>query len=431
MTVDRPALEDHIATWDDESHRPGHEDVFVVSAEGSWITERSGRRLLDAASGHSCVNLGYANAELIEAAAESYRKLAYCSPEHRCRPVAALSDTLSAKLGGNYRLRYATTGGGAVELAVEIARRHWRHKGRPGKRAVIALDRAYHGSTGLASYASGPGILQSPHADRSPEFMHVAAGRDPAQGISRDLPTLRAILEKVVASLGPDSIAAVILEPIAFAGGVIVPPRGFLEFVSKLCRRNEILLIVDEIITGFGRSGSWFAFQRSDRVRPDVVTLGKGITSAYFPLSAAAVSEEIHETFLAPGNAMGKLITMAGHPVGCDIALKVIEIMERDDLVGRVRRNENEHLSRLLALANLSILRDVRGIGHMWGLEFGGAASTGAAAARRVADHCNEAGLLVLRADNMIRINPPLTTTGEEIQFLVDTLAASVEAVAA
>ena len=151
--------ESRVACWDDESHHPDHNDVFIVSGEGSWITDKSGRRLLDAASGHSCVNLGYANEELIEVAAQSYRRLAYCSPEHRCQSVAALSARLSDRLGGDYRLRYATTGGGANELAIEIARRHWLHVGEPRKRNIIALDRSYHGSTGMASFASGPNIL--------------------------------------------------------------------------------------------------------------------------------------------------------------------------------------------------------------------------------------------------------------------------------
>src|SRR4051794_5158565 len=153
----RSALDGWSCVFDDESHLPSHQDMIVVSASGSRIADSRGRQSIDAASGHSCVNLGYANEELIEAASESYRTLAYCSPEHRCRPVAALAERLSEKLGGGYRLRFSTTGGGANELAIEIARRHFLHCGRPGKRGVIALDRAYHGSSGLASFASGPG----------------------------------------------------------------------------------------------------------------------------------------------------------------------------------------------------------------------------------------------------------------------------------
>ena len=427
--VDHVAQDERgVAYWDDESHHPDHQDFFIVSGEGCWITDKSGRRLLDAASGHSCVNLGYANEELIEVAAQSYRRLAYCSPEHRCQSVAALSARLSDRLGGEYRLRYATTGGGANELAIEIARRHWLHVGRPRKRNIIALDRSYHGSTGTASFASGPSILQSPHTDRSPEFRHVVGARDPIHGRSRDLACLRAGFESQIETLGADTIAAIIVEPVAFAGGVIVPPRGFLEAIFDLCRKNRFLLIVDEVITGFGRSGRWFAFQWADGVRPDIVTMGKGITSAYFPLSAAAVSNEIYETFLAPGNAISKIITMAGHPVGCDIALKVIEITERDDLVGRVRQNSEEHLSKLSSRNGLPKVRDVRGLGHMWGVEFDDAAmGDGATLARRVADRCFEAGLLVLHTDNLIRINPPLTATVDEIRFVADTLISAIK----
>jgi len=425
--VNEARHEEHAAIWNDESHRFDYEQLTIVAAAGSWITDKQQRRLLDAASGHSCVNLGYAHEELIEAAQLSYRRLAYCSPEHRCRPIVDLAAKLDRLLGGDYRIRYAATGGGANELAIEIARRYWRHKGMPGKRNIIAFDRSYHGSTGSASFASGPGILQSPLVDRSPEFLHVAGPRDTLKGRSRDLAALRDGLEAQIAAVGPHAIAAMIVEPVAFAGGVIVPPPGFLEMLALLGKRHGILLIVDEIITGFGRCGAWFGFQRAERVRPDIVTMAKGITSAYFPLSAVAASSHIFETFLVPGHAMNKLITMAGHPVGCDIALKVIEIMERDGLVDRVRHNADTQLSRLSTLGRLPGVRDVRGVGHMWGLELSGAnGNDGSAMAQEIASRCFDAGLLVLQADNMIRINPPLVASDSEIEFIVDTLIAAV-----
>lgn len=421
--------EEQPSSWNDESHHCDYEQLHIAAGSGGWITDAQGRRLFDAASGHSCVNLGYANEELIEAAAQSYRTLAYCSPEHRCQPVLGLAARLDQLLGGGYRMRYAATGGGANELAIEIARRYWRHLGSPGKRKVIAFDRSYHGSTGSASFASGPGILQSPLADRSPEFLHVDGARDTVAGTSRSLADLRDGLEAAIEAVGAHTVAAVIVEPVAFAGGVIVPPDGFLEMLAGLGKKRGILLIVDEIITGFGRSGSWFGFQRAAGVRPDIVTMAKGITSAYFPLSVAAVSNHLYETFLSPGNAMSKLITMAGHPVGCDIALKVIEIMERDGLVDRVRHSAERYLSRLLDLRRLPGVRDVRGLGYMWGLEFAGPnTGDGAAAARDVASRCFDAGLLVLQADNMIRINPPLVASDAEIELVVETLIAQVRA---
>lgn len=409
------------AFWDDESHLPGHAMHRIASGEGCWLVEESGRRLFDAGSGHSCVNLGYANEELIAAMAESSRRLAYCSPEHHAGPVGVLADALNARLGGGYRVRYATTGGAANELAIEIARRFWRHQGRPAKRRVIAFERAYHGSTGAASFASGPGILQSPLVDRSAEFLHVAGARDPIAGLSRSLGEIRDGIEAAIAAAGAGTLAAVIVEPVAFAGGVVVPPPGFLAMLSELCRAQELLLIVDEVINGFGRSGAFFAFQQEPGVRPDIVTMGKGITSAYYPLSATAVDERIFATFRVPGQAMSKVITMAGHPVGCDVALKVLEIMDRDGLVSRVRHNAERHLSGLLALRGTPGLRDVRGLGHMWGLEF-----DSEAAAEAVDRHCLDAGILLLRAGNQIRINPPLVASEEELAFLVATLRAAI-----
>ena len=155
------------------------------------------------------------------------------------------------------------------------------------------------------------------------------------------------------------------------------------------------------------------------------------MTSAYFPLSAVAVASHIFETFLVPGNAMNQLITMAAHPVGCDIALKVIEIMERDGLVDRVRHNAERHLSKLSTLGRLPGVRDVRGLGHMWGLELAGAdGDDGSTLARDVAGRCFDAGLLVLQAGNMIRINPPLVASDAEMAFIVETLIAAVTAAA-
>lgn len=396
----------------------------IASAEGCWLTTEDGRRLFDAGSGHSCVNLGYAHEELIAAAAGSYRRLAYCSPDHRSRPVVALAEALSARLGGGYRVRYAATGGGANELAIEIARRFWRHQGQAGKRRVIAFDRAYHGSTGAASFASGPGILQSPLVDRSDEFIHVPGARDVVAGRSRGLDEIEAGVAAAIAAAGSATIAAVMVEPVAFAGGVVVPPAGFLSMLARLCREHDLLLIVDEVINGFGRSGAWFAFQHEAGVRPDIVTLGKGITSAYFPLAAAAVDERIFETFLAPGHAMTKVITMAGHPVGCDVALAVLAIMERDGLVERVRGHGDGVLAGLRALQGAAGLREVRGLGHMWGLEF-----DSAAAAEAVDQHCLTAGILLLRAGNLIRINPPLVASEAELGFLVETLSGAVRGI--
>ncbi len=294
------------------------------------------------------------------------------------------------------------------------------------KRKIIAFDRSYHGSTGAASFASGPGILQSPLVDRSSEFIHVPGARDTVNGVSRGLDEIRAGLEQQIAAAGPDTIAAIIVEPVAFAGGVIVPPAGALAMLAALARRHDMLLIVDEVITGFGRSGRFFAFQHEDGVRPDIVTMGKGITSAYFPLAAAAVSERIFETFRVAGQALSKIITMAGHPVGCDIALKVIDIMDRDGLVARVQRNAATHLSRLATLQGAFGLREVRGLGHMWGVEFGGTPAVGATRADAVARHCYEAGVLVLQADNLIRLNPPLVASDADLMLLVDTVSRGV-----
>lgn len=264
--------------------------------------------------------------------------------------------------------------------------------------------------------------------------MTVQGPRDLATGQNRSLSELRAGLIQAIEGAGPESVAAFIVEPVCFAGGMVIPPEGYLEMVAAVCRHFDVLTIVDEIITGFGRSGRWFCFQHSSGFVPDIVTLGKGITSAYYPLSAVAVQAAIYASFATVGNALSKVITMAGHPVGCDIALKNIAIMERDDLVGRVARNA-EALSRLGTLRDVCGVRDVRGLGHMWGIEFAGVGPDPFAArcalAEAVRSACLSKGLIILRIENVLRLNPPLTITPDEVAFVVDTVVDAVRSTAA
>ena len=418
---ERPA-----AFWDDESHRPGHQDIFVSPPReaGSPRPRAAGcstppRAIAASISAMPMRSSSRPPPKAIDAWPIARRSIGAA----RSRPVGGAERAL----GGGYRLRYAATGGGATS---------WRSKSPAGTGASGPARKAGgHRVRSQLSWLHRPGELRqrSRHpaiapGRPQPGVRHVAGARDPVVGISRDLATLRAVLESPIGSLGPTRL------PRHRRAGRLRrrchrPASRLSRGGLELCRQNEILLIVDEVITGFGRSGAWFAFQRADGVRPDIVTMGKGITSAYFPLAAAAVAQDIHATFLAPGNAMSKIITMAGHPVGCDIALKVIEIMERDDLVGRVRQNEASICRACSRSFTAPAVRDVRGLGHMWGLEFGEGRPATGPQRRAGCGPMPEAGLLVLRADNMIRINPPLTATDEEMGFIAETLSCAAGAV--
>jgi adenosylmethionine-8-amino-7-oxononanoate aminotransferase len=414
------------AIWNDPSFDSDNEQILAQRGVGHWLYDSHGRRFFEGVSGHSCLNLGYDNDELVAAATEGFRKLSYCSPEHLSQPILDLSDALDQLLGGGYVTKYAATGGGANELAIEIARRHWIHNGQPGKRKIISLDRAYHGSSGYSGFASSFTFSQSHHVERDPEFITVHGARDVEHGLTRDLESLRAELLGLIDHVGAEMIAAIIIEPIGFAGGVIIPPDGYLTMIAEICGPRQILVVVDEIITGFGRSGEWFAHQREKDFRPDLVTVGKGITGGYFPLTGVAVKSEIYEGFLVPRQGLSKVITLAGHPVGCEIALKNIEIMKRDRLIERVRINADFLRAQLSPLGETEGVRDVRGVGHMWGLEFAGkgpsAFQAGRDMATKVESECRSRGLIVLSHDNVTRINPPLSASNDELGFIVDTL---------
>lgn len=391
------------------------------------MTFESGKRAFEAVSGHSCLNLGHAHPELLEAASRSLSNLSYCSPEHSSHSSSALAQRLSDLLGGKYRIKYALSGSSANEIAMVIARRRWEGLGKASKRICISLERSYHGNMGQAQFATGYEAFRvAGHSDH-PDFIHVPCARNPQTKQLFSNQEMRSLLAARIADIGPENISSMLVEPISFAGGVIVPPPGYLAAVHELCQRHEITLIVDEVITGFGRSGTWFAFQK-EGIRPDIVTMGKGITAGYFPLAAVAVSDSIYSDVREAKIPLKKVITMAGHPVGCDIALKSIEIVERDGLCEQVENNSlffETHLQRLRSLKSIS---DVRGAGHMWALEFSDCGRWNASElAEKVAAHCEELDCIVAAAAGIIRINPPLNSSRTEITFACSTLAEAVK----
>lgn len=213
-----------------------------------------------------------------------------------------------------------------------------------------------------------------------------------------------------------------------FAGGVIVPPEGYLKALREICSRHEILLVVDEIITGFGRTGAWFGFQH-EAIRPDIVTMAKGLTAGYFPLGAVAVDRAIYDALSQKNYPLRKVITMAGHPVGCSIAIKALDIIERDGLIEAVVESEAVIDAALQGLVGARSVKAVRGKGHLWGLEF---AQCGGQSAREVAERvsrgCRDRNCIVAAADGIIRINPPLNMgTAERAQMLGALCAAVAE----
>jgi len=240
---------------------------------------------------------------------------------------------------------------------------------------------------------------------------------------------LKLILEAKIAEIGQDRIACLFVEPVGFAGGVIIPPKGYLKLLRSLCDQYQISLVVDEVITGFGRTGTWFGFQQ-EGIRPDMVTMGKGITAGYFPLAAVAVDEPIYDDLLAHNMPLKMVITMAGHPTGCSIALKAIEIIQRDNLCNKIADNEQRINAYFSQIKQQPILQDIRGFGHMWGLEFCDYYGYSAAElANSVAEVCQQNACIVAAADGIIRINPPLNINQEECDMMSQAIVNAVNSV--
>lgn len=405
-------------------------ELIISSGKGGWVRIQGHDPAYEAVSGHSCLNLGHAHPELIAAAQAAMSQLSYCSPEHLSEPSMALAERLNSLLGGDFMLKYALSGASANEVALGIARRRWAALGRPEKRVCLSLDRSYHGNLGQAQFVTGFEAFKVEGRPDSPDFRHVTSARNAETGETFSLEQLRTRLEADIASIGAERIACLFVEPVNFAGGVIIPPKGYLRLLRELCDRHQITLVVDEVITGFARSGTWFAFQH-EGIRPDMVTMGKGITAGYFPLAAVAVDRTIYNDLRQHQVPLKMVITMASHPVGCSIALKALEIVERDGLCAQVAANEERIRAGLAGIADSPILREIRGFGHMWGLEFRECNGISAAdLATRVAQCCERNGCIVAAADGIIRINPPLNMSLEEAELMIQAMLRSVREVA-
>jgi len=407
----------------------GGDDELPVFVRGDgcslWDTE--GRRHLDALSSLFCVNAGHGRAELAEAAGAQARELAYATTWDTAHPRAIeLAERIAGLAPGDLDRVFFTSGGSeSVESALKLARAHHRLRGEPSRVKVIARELAYHGTTFGALSATGlpsartpfepmmPGGCHVPHTDlyRAPE------GRDPLWAADA--------IEKRILFEGPGTVAAVILEPVQNSGGCLPPPPGYFARARDICDRHGVLLISDDTICGWGRLGTWFGAQRFDLV-PDIITTAKGLTSAYVPMGAMIVSERVAEPFVESGEPFAHGLTFGGHPVAAAVALANLDVIEREDLLGHVRRHEADLRATLEGLFDIPIVGDVRGAGYFWGIELVADQATREPFSPEVAHELTERVLgpalqrrrLICRAADrgypVIQLAPPLIAGPEE-----------------
>src|SRR5712692_3416560 len=419
------------------------EDLLIDRAEGVWVWTQRGKKLMDAFAGLAVVNVGHGRREIAEAIAEQTVRLAYypTTRQFSNRPAAELAAKLAVLTPGDLEYSFfAVSGAEANERAMQMARHYWLASGKPTKHKVISLEGGYHGGTTGTFAVCGLPHLVAPYADlHVPGFAKVAPPypfRDRGRGTDEELVQRRAReLRQAIVAEGPETVSAVIMEPVISSGGFIMPPIGWLRAVRALCDELDVLMIADEVITGFGRTGRWFACEH-DQVVHDLMSVAKGITSGYIPLSASIARGRLADAFsdtTTQENVHPN--TYAAHPVACAAALANLKIMEQDRLVENAAKMGTRLLDGLRgAVGKHPIVGEVRGRGLMVCVDFVQPDGSGEPLdAKHVAELDRKAwdrGAIIYARGTVLRLAPPLCITAAEIDELVAVVADSVDSLA-
>jgi adenosylmethionine-8-amino-7-oxononanoate aminotransferase len=411
----------------------------IVRGEGCYLEDINGKRYLDALAGLFAVNIGYSYGEEIgQAALDQMRELPFYTNWSYAHPRAIELATEVASLapGDLTRAFFVSGGSEAVESAWKLARQYHAARGERRWKAV-SRNVAYHGTTMGALSINGIPALRTPFEPLVPDVVHVRNTNRyhrPADESEAEFTAfLLDDLEYALEAAGPETVAMVIMEPVQNAGGAFTPPAGYFHGVRELCHRYGILLCADEVITGFGRIGYWFASEKYD-IRPDIVTCAKGLSSAYAAIGAVLTTDRVMEPFLTGDTMFTHGITFGGHPVMAAIALKNIEIMKRERIVDGVRENEGMYRSTLEQLLELPIVGDLRGAGCFYALELVKNKETRETFSDEESEQLLRGFLspelfergLICRADDrgdpVIQISPPLVAGQAEFEELVGIL---------
>jgi adenosylmethionine-8-amino-7-oxononanoate aminotransferase len=352
------------------SYDEHHAVPVIVRGEGCYVYDEHGKRYLDGLSALYCVNIGHGRSEPGEAAAEQSRELGFYTNWSYAHPRSIeLAARIAGLAPGNLNRVFFTSGGSeAVESAWKLAKAYHRARGQANRHKLISRKLAYHGVSMGALSATGLTALREPFEPLTPGGVHVPNTNSYRWSEDREELWAADAIEEAIEFEGPETIAAVILEPVQNGGGCFTPQDGYFQRVREICDRHGVLLISDEVICAWGRIGHWFGCERYG-YQPDIVTTAKGISSAYAPLGALIAGDHIIEPFLHGQAAFNHGFTFGGHPVSCAVALANIDIMEREELCANVRANEGAFRATLERLRDLPIVGDVRGAGYFHAIE--------------------------------------------------------------
>jgi len=406
---------------------------IITRADGVYIYDSEGTKILDGMAGLWCMNLGYGRQELVDAAAKQMQELPYYNSFFQCThpPAIELSELLSDLSPGDFNHVFFTgSGSEANDTQIRLIRRYWDLQGQSEKMTIIARKNAYHGSTLGGASLGGmsamheqmvlpvPGIV---HIDQPYQF-ELGADLSPEEfGLRQAL-----LLEEKILEIGVDKVAAFFGEPVQGAGGVIIPPDTYWPEIQRICDEYGILLVADEVITAFGRLGEWFGSTHFG-IRPDLISIAKGVSSGYLPLGASLVSDRVAEVVIAEGGEFAHGYTYSGHPAACAVALENLRILQREQIVERVREHTGPYFKeRWGSLAEHPIVGEARSLGLVGALEIVSDKASrerfnkDLGAGSQCRDFCVNNGLVMRAVGDTMIVSPPLIVEDKHIDELVE-----------
>jgi putrescine aminotransferase len=432
----------HLHPFTDHNDLRGAGSRMITRASGPFIYDSEGHEILDGMAGLWCVNVGYGRHELAEAAYEQMKELPYYNSFFRCTtptPVLLAQKLAEVAPEGINQVFFGSSGSESNDTALRLVRHYWALEGKPEKNIIISRNNAYHGSTVAGVSLGGMSAMHGQLGGAVPNIVHVMmpyAFELALPGESDHEFGLRAAraIEDAIIEAGPENVAAFIGEPVMGAGGVKIPPQSYWPEVQRICRKYDILLMLDEVITGYGRTGAWFAAQTMG-IEADTITTAKALTSGYQPLSALLVGDRIAKTLIEKGGEFYHGYTYSGHPVACAVALANLEIIEKEGLIDRVREETGPYFRQALAerIAGHGIVGEVRSIGLMGAIEIVKDKQTrerfpgDGAAAATVRDHAIANGMMLRATGDTMILSPPLIWTRETIDLAMDRILIALD----
>jgi adenosylmethionine-8-amino-7-oxononanoate aminotransferase len=406
------------ALWSAQAHMPtvSIDPIEIVRGEGSYIFTRDGQRLFDTTSGLWHANVGHGRRELAQTAALQMETLETYHVFGRFvndKAIALAEQVADMAPIDDPKVFWTSGGSDSVDLACKLALRHWQIHGKPTKHVILSRDKAYHGLHGFGTSVAG---LEPNRLGYGVDSIFPLTARVS----NSDIESVR----QTVAEIGAENIAALIAEPVMGTGGVLPPTSGYLEGLQQLCRANDILFIVDEVITGFGRTGRMFASERFG-LDADMILVAKGITSGYMPLGGVIIASRVWAPYFGEGAEVFRHgLTYSGHATACAVAIRNLQIMEDEGLVERVAALEPQLAAGLNAISNTPGIVEVRTCGLLGGVQMDPQIN-----GENVARRCIGAGVSMrVLTDNTLQICPPFITTDDELQLVMDTIADALRA---